>query len=378
MVTDQNGYAAPMNGSILVIHVLNKNSIGGAETLVASLVNGPQTVEGQLMHKTILIAPNKISIQLLRMKLLRLLPIFTTSVRVTIVAIQSNLSGRKTAFIFHLAECHLVAKICGPIISNLTNIRILIYLHQSRELYPAKIRRVTDSLVGRYESICYSEFATKSWFAQSASQIPRRTIIHNPVAVKCPRYRDTKGKTLKLIFIGRFTPWKRPDLAIAIASQLATLTPVEMKVVGFNKSDFVDHYGDIKDSTASLSINFLGPVHDVAPLVQDSDLLLNLAESTRSGESIGIAALECLSLGVPVLVQDSKMSDFQNLPGIYSLIDFENVFKKMFQDPQPALLFRSSFKISPMERVTWEKKTSLERYNYELSLLLVKFFEERR
>ena len=378
MITDQIGYAVPMAESILVIHLLNKNSTGGAESLVASLVNQRQADEQGLTHKTLFIAPNNLSVQLLGMKIFRFLPILMASVKLCVFAIKSNKSRRKTVLIIHLAECHLVAKICGPVISNLPNTKIVIYLHQSRELFPAKICWVTDSLIRKYESICYSDCATKSWFTDSTSGIPKRTTIHNPVGIKSPQNREPKSTTLKLVFIGRFTPWKRPDMAIAIATQLATLTPVNLKIAGFNKSDFVNHYGEINDSNSLLSINFLGPVRDVMPMLQESDLLLNLAESNLSGESIGIAALESLSLGVPVLVQDSKMSDFQNMPGIYSLNDFENVLGKMLQDPQPALRFRNSFKISPEGRASWEEKTSLETYNHQLSLLLVNFLEETR
>jgi len=378
MVTDQIGYAVPMAESILVIHVLNKNSVGGAESLVASLVNQQQTGKEGLAHKFLFIAPNDVSIQLLGLKVFRFLPILMASVKLGILAIRSNRSRRKTAIIFHLAECHLVAKICGPVISNLPHVKIVIYLHQSRELFPAKIRWVTDSLIRKYETICYSDCATKTWFTNSTSEISKRTTIHNPVGIKSPRNRYTKSHILKLIFIGRFTPWKRPDMAIAIANRLATLTPVNLNIAGFNKSDFVEHYGEINDLNSSLSVNFLGSIRDVVPLIQDSDLLLNLAESNLSGESIGIAALESLSLGVPVLVQDSKVSDFQKMPGVYSLNNFEDVFEKMSQDSQPTLCFRNSFKISPEERVSWEAKTSLATYNDQLSLILANFLEETR
>ena len=376
--TDQIRYAVPMTESILVIHVLNKNSVGGAESLVASLVKQQQIGKEGLAHKSLFIATNHVSVQLLGLKIIRFLPILMASVKLGIFAIRSNRSRRKTAIIFHLAECHVVAKICGPVISNLPHVKIFIYLHQSRELFPEKIRWVTDSLIRKYETICYSDCATKTWFTNSTSDISKRTTIHNPVGIKSSRNRYTKSLTLNLLFIGRFTPWKRPDMAIAIANRLAALTPVKLQIVGFKKSDFVEHYGEFNDLNSPLSINFLGSIRDVVPLIQDSDLLLNLAESNLSGESIGIAALESLSLGVPVLIQDSKMSDFQQMPGIYSLNYFEKVFEKISKDSQPALYFRNSFNISPEERVFWEEKTSLATYNNQLSLLLANFLEETR
>jgi len=367
-----------MVDAILVFHVLNKNSTGGAESLVRGLVDRTQTGEEGLTHETFFIAPSYLYGQLLATKILRFIPILIASVKLIMLAIRSNKSKRKTAIIFHLAECHLVAKICAPVISNLPNIRIIIYLHQSRELFPTKISWITDSLICKYESICYSDSATKSWFPNPTSGIFKRTIIHNPVGVKSSEKINTKRDSLNLLFIGRFTPWKRPDLAIAVATKLAELTRVNLQIAGFNKSDFVSHYGEISDLDSSLSIKFLGSVRDVVPVLQDSDLLLNLADSKLSGESIGIAALESLSLGVPVLVQDSKMSDFQSTPGIFSLNDFENLFAKMLHDPQPTKLFKDSFKITPEERVFWEEMTSQERYNRQLLLLLNDFLDETR
>ena len=364
-----------MPRSIVVFHILNKNATGGAENLVHGLVSWSDEQKGPLTHRVIYIAKSRFATNLLSLKLIRIAPILLAYTKLLMTYLDFRHLGHEKVFIFHLAECHLLARIFSILTPWDNRKRVIVYLHQSRELFPTKLRPITESLIDEFHTICYSKCATDSWFLDRGNKGKNRSVLHNAASInKLPINRAGENRThLNLLFVGRYVHWKRPDMALAVAQRLSNHIPVIMNFVGISESEFTVDYGKPVLDNPQLEVHFHGVVMDVVPFLQKADLLLNLAESSSSGESVGIAAMEALSSGVPVLVQDRFKTDFSNMPGIYDLRDIDDWMSVSDEHSQPLEYLRKCFQMNLNGVESWRAKVSIGRYNYELADVLEQF-----
>lgn len=112
------------------------------------------------------------------------------------------------------------------------------------------------------------------------------TVIHPPVDTE--RFKDTNQKRAGFVTVGRQTPYKKTDLAIAACTKLG----LNLTVLG----DGPDHKKLV--SMAGETITFLTKVSDQA--------MVQLLESAEAfifpvKEDFGIAAVEALAAGTPVI-----------------------------------------------------------------------------
>jgi glycosyltransferase involved in cell wall biosynthesis len=369
-----------MPRSIVVFHVLNKRATGGAENLVHGLVLWSADQNTALVHREIYIAKSRFATTLLSKKLIRFLPIFFAYIKLILTYLDFSLINHRKVFIFHLAECHFLARIFSLLTPGDNKTRLIVYLHQSHELFPTKLRPTTESLIRNFHTICYSKRATDTWFQDLVHQPKQRSVLHNSVPIKNLPIRTPREDLpyLNLLFVGRYVQWKRPDMALAIAQKLSDCFPVRMIFAGISESEYCLDYGKLQLGTSQLDVQFHGIVKDVAPLLQEAHLLLNLAESSTSGEGIGIAAMEALMNGIPVLVQDRSKTDFLNMPGIYDIRDLDAWLWLVREQPDPLDDFRVTFSMDVREKELWKAKVSIDRYNSELASILEYVFAEKR
>jgi glycosyltransferase involved in cell wall biosynthesis len=118
------------------------------------------------------------------------------------------------------------------------------------------------------------------------------TVVPNPSEPLSPRPVDVAANK-GLLFIGRLSPEKGPDLACAAARAAG----LPLTVIG-------DGEMRIELETAYPEVNFVGwqDKASMAPLAQRSRALLL---SSRSPEPFGIAATEALGAGLPVFAAES-------------------------------------------------------------------------
>lgn len=372
---------------IRLIHVLNKDGIGGAESLVKALCHSHPNSNTRIRHETFFIADSKFSIVLFEKKLVKLIPITFTAMRILKNLFIHRILKREynLIYIFHLAESHIVAKMLSVFKKFFKNSGFFLYLHQSKFLFPNKLISLTQSLISSFPTICYSKSATDSWYEDFGQEYKKRFVIHNIVDNRFLNMDldivNKKAKACRLLFIGRFVEWKRPDLALEFAIKLSKVQPVEITFVGISKDLFFSKYNIKLVDNNNLLVNFKGYQSDVSFFLKNTDLLINLCETRLSGESLGINGLESLCSGVPVVVANEGESDYFQQPGIYKVEDFFDSSGSAFDlKPDSILnrLIRGEIHLSSQEISFWREKMNINRYNSDMIKVIEQFFESTK
>jgi glycosyltransferase involved in cell wall biosynthesis len=125
------------------------------------------------------------------------------------------------------------------------------------------------------------------------------TVLQNSVLL--PKENTTRiieSEIKRLVFIGRLSHEKRPDLALEIAK----LTNLELIIIG---DGLMNEELEKKALHESLRVSFLGWVKDPWSEIQSGDLLV----VTSSFEGDGLIVIEGLAHGIPMLL--SGISDLR-------------------------------------------------------------------
>lgn len=139
-----------------------------------------------------------------------------------------------------------------------------------------------------------------TWVAVSAhlsiwptSEKPLNVLQNSVLLSKENKRQVGESEIKRLIFIGRLSHEKRPDLAVEIAK----ITNLELVIIGdgFMKEDLEKKVRD-----ESIMATFLGWVKDPWSKIQLGDLLL----VTSSFEGDGLIVIEGLAHGIPMLLSD--------------------------------------------------------------------------
>ncbi len=131
-------------------------------------------------------------------------------------------------------------------------------------------------------------------------------VVHNfidPDSHKVPSSRCIPEKAserqVTLMHISNFRPVKRLHDVVSIFSRVHERIDARLVLVGDGPE-----FGTTMDLVESLglsgSVRFVGVVDDIAPILKSADLLLLPSET----ESFGLAALEAMASGVPVVASD--------------------------------------------------------------------------
>lgn len=352
-----------------VYHVLNKNSLGGAESLVNSILCFPESFT---THQVIYLAGNRFEKYLLGKRFLRY---FLFMKFVVVTSIKFICTRQKMVVVFHLAETHL----CGFFIFNLTRklnrdkkIKFIIYLHQSKKLYPERLIMFLEKFITVSDAvICYSKTVLEDWISYNEMSTYGYKIheIRNCIKKFESHVGENHSKILKnsefklrFVFVGRNVSWKRPNLALDYVLDFQKLFPnigLELNYIGINSNE-------MKLNTplpAGLDIIFHGRIITPIELISSMDFLISPANTNMSIESIGIAALEALALGVPVITSTNATSTYLGMPGVFSIFDVLSTLEH-FQDANVRTKFSSDEIVAKFDfdREFWSYETSVEVY----------------
>lgn len=119
-------------------------------------------------------------------------------------------------------------------------------------------------------------------------------------------HKGGAGDRLAIGILGRLQRWKRVELAVKMMpSVLASLPEAELHVIGGSTPGIDDGYEqELRELAVSLdvarSVRFLGHVSDVGARLSALDVLVHAA----STEPFGLAPVEALAAGVPVVAVD--------------------------------------------------------------------------
>ena len=131
-------------------------------------------------------------------------------------------------------------------------------------------------------------------------------------------------REIDVIFVGRLTEYKRPDIFFSLMKDLAEKVPeVKIKVVGDGPmSNELKQYTEVNSLTSN--IEFLGKRKDVLQLLGNSKVFV----LTSRWEGVSIAMLEAMALGVvPVVVDVGDLSDYVKNDETGYIYDHNNVDK---------------------------------------------------
>jgi alpha-1,6-mannosyltransferase len=171
-------------------------------------------------------------------------------------------------------------------------------LRRAADAWNAKLARNFDAI------ICPSSFASHEFErigADNVTVVPWGVALDtfSPAAGRGGVVRDRRA-ALELICVGRLSKEKEPTLAIDAATELHRRgVDVHLTVVGTGPM-----LGVLKRRARRVPVTFTGHVHErsaVAGLLADADLTL----APCGAETFGLAVLESLACGTPVVTSDS-------------------------------------------------------------------------
>jgi len=99
-----------------------------------------------------------------------------------------------------------------------------------------------------------------------------------------------------IVHVSNFRPVKRVDDVIAVFARLRASRPVRLRLVG-DGPDRPRIEADVAARGLAADVDFLGERGDLPEVLRDADLFLLPSET----ESFGLAALEAMACGVPVV-----------------------------------------------------------------------------
>lgn len=304
---------------IYVINVQNKVGIGGVERLVTDFA-GELHFSG-IPNFTFSLGRTKFTKYLLSNSVGRKILLFA---RASELLLRIGLRGiihqdEKIILVCFHSECHLLLSLISPLLRNFPRIITVTYLCQSPEIYPPKLLNACQVAISSSKIvICYSTLVADLWSKES-----KRTIhsLHNLVRLeRLAEYQPREiSYSLNLIHIGRPVGYKAPESSLLFAIEAAKFCKeIKLTFVGIEKLENLNEF----KLPENLGLIFMGLVPDTLSLTCNSTALLNLVDFNKSSEVIGVAAIESLSLGIPVVIHSMSQTGYSDLPGLITTQDF--------------------------------------------------------
>jgi GalNAc-alpha-(1->4)-GalNAc-alpha-(1->3)-diNAcBac-PP-undecaprenol alpha-1,4-N-acetyl-D-galactosaminyltransferase len=174
-------------------------------------------------------------------------------------------------------------------------------------LSPRKLVVVEHSSIPWVQRVQFGKFVRKilglkgaTWIAVSSHLViwPRgrkaRAILQNPLqTIEYSESHNGPQRISRLVFIGRFSPEKHPEIALEIGAA----TGIEVVFIG---SGTMRHSMEVAATARGIRSIFRGQVSNPWQEIQAGDLLI--VPSSTEGD--GLVVLEGLGQGIPMLVAD--------------------------------------------------------------------------
>jgi alpha-1,6-mannosyltransferase len=172
----------------------------------------------------------------------------------------------------------------------------------SHESLAALLPRVADTLNRRTAQRYDRVLCTTRWAAQEFERIGATNLVQAPLGVDLGTFhpRKTKGNAhIYLVHCGRLSPEKKPDRSLTtLATLRAQGLPVRMIMAGDGP---LRQRLERRAAHEGLPVDFPGFVSDrraLAELLASADVVI----APGPAETFGLAALEALACGTPVVV----------------------------------------------------------------------------
>ncbi|KTR77501.1 glycosyl transferase [Microbacterium oxydans] len=196
-----------------------------------------------------------------------------------------------------------------PLIARLRGVRTVSHVHEAE----ASGNRIVNALLysphlASHQTLVNSRFSLDTIRTALPALARRSHVVYNGVASPpqplSPRPR-TEGP-LRVLYIGRLSPRKGPDLVIAAASRLHSAgRAVEVTLLGavFEGYEWFERDLRAQASEAGVTVDFAGFHTDIWPFLEQADVLL---VPSRVDEPFGNTAVEGVLALRPVIASDSS------------------------------------------------------------------------
>ncbi|MFC7945360.1 glycosyltransferase [Microbacterium oxydans] len=196
-----------------------------------------------------------------------------------------------------------------PLIARLRGVRTVSHVHEAE----ASGNRIVNALLysphlASHQTLVNSRFSLDTIRTALPVLARRSHVVYNGVASPphplSPRPR-TEGP-LRVLYIGRLSPRKGPDLVIAAASRLHSAgRAVEVTLLGavFEGYEWFERDLRAQASEAGVTVDFAGFHTDIWPFLEKADVLL---VPSRVDEPFGNTAVEGVLALRPVIASDSS------------------------------------------------------------------------
>jgi GT2 family glycosyltransferase/glycosyltransferase involved in cell wall biosynthesis len=195
------------------------------------------------------------------------------------------------------------------LLARLAGRPLVCHVHEAEWPGPAALQRLLlRPLRGARSVVANSRFTADVLTARVPALAGRLTVLANPVAgpdaPSAPRER--LDGPVHLVFVGRLSPRKGPDVAVAALRELrARGTDARLTLVGSVYPGYEWFEAELRAAAVDLAgrVGFAGFRSDVAPVLAEADVVL---VPSVLDESFGNAAVEAVLSARPVVVSDLR------------------------------------------------------------------------
>jgi glycosyltransferase involved in cell wall biosynthesis len=198
-----------------------------------------------------------------------------------------------------------------PLLARLAGSPSLCHVHEAEASQPRLLRMGMALAPALSDRIVVNSRFTLDVLCDVAPRLRRRAaVVYN--AVQAPGHvrpaRDVPDGPLRLLVVGRLSPRKGPQVAVAVLQELRRRgVDARLDLVGSVFEGYEWFEAELRDavSTAGLGdrVRFLGFSADVWPHLEDADVVL--VPSTGE-ESFGLTTVEAVLAARPLVVSDTS------------------------------------------------------------------------
>jgi alpha-1,6-mannosyltransferase len=246
-------------------------------------------------------------------------------------------------------------------------------------LPPAAARRAADALNRRTAHAYTKVVCTTAWAAAEFERVGARNVVRAPLGVDLDgwhpaahdpavRERYAHGARMLLVMCSRLSPEKKPDTALEVLAHLRA-SGVDAVLVVAGDGPLRTRL-TTRARSAGLPATFLGHVPDragLAALLASADVAL----APGPVETFGLAALETLACGTPVVVSSrSALPDIVGTAGAAATTvgEYAAAVRRLAAVPEPVRRARARARA---ERYTWPTAVNAFLAAHDAALLPV-------
>ena len=196
-----------------------------------------------------------------------------------------------------------------PLLARVAGRRSLCHVHEAEQSLPRLLRRgLALGPVLAHRVVANSGF-TRDVLAEVAPRTARRsTVVHNVVPGRpvVQPVRETLTGPLRLLYVGRLSPRKGPQVAVAALGELVRRgVDARLVLLGSVFTGYEWFEAELRSSIAAAGlderVDFVGFADDVWPHLADADVVL---VPSVGDESFGNTAVEAVLAARPLVVSD--------------------------------------------------------------------------